>query len=383
MRQVLRIVVAGLAGVFALFSVSACGPPELETIRALPRPLSVGEQTLIRQNTAWSLGLLRQVVAEQGQARNVFLSPLSAGMALGMAANGARNATAKEMHAVLALDGLSPQAIRDAYRGLIDLLRGLDPLVRLKIANAIWKRRDFSVHQSFLDESQKSFDAKIGTVDFMDLQTEKTINAWASSATEGKIDAIVKAGDLTPHTVMMLVNAVYFKGAWRQRFDKKDTRPGPFTLTDGAKKNVPMMVLYDRAVVRSVIESDLKAIDLPYGGDAFRMTILLPTASSDISTLLASLDVARWKGLVARLDAQEPKKIGVRMPKFSLSQDYLLNDTLKAMGMERAFDPMAADFGGITREQVWISVVRHDTYVKVDEEGTEAAAATSVGFSRI
>ena len=211
-----------------------------EPLKELPRALTSAERQAVSAGNGFSFALLREVNSRK-QGENVFISPLSASMALGMTANGANGATETAMRGTLGLTGQGAQQMNEAYRGLRQLLLGLDPSVTIGIANSIWYRTGFPVLPSFLDVSRTYFDAEVNAADFRDPATLNRINDWAKSKTNGRIPKVLDK--LSDDDRMVLMNALYFKGSWRSRFDASDTRPGPFTRDDGSVVNVPISLL--------------------------------------------------------------------------------------------------------------------------------------------
>lgn len=372
----LRRLLPAIALTLAACSDGTSPSPAPARITALPRTLSGSEQALITASNRFSSDLLRAVSASRTADENVFLSPLSATMALGMAMNGAKGTTFDEMRATLGFGAMTRQEILTSYRDLIALLRALDPKVDFRIANSVWSEQTFApvVKSSFVTESKDYFDAKVSVLDFRAAASLATINAWVKDATNGKITSIVD--DLSPDLVMLLVNAIYFKGDWREAFPKGATKVAPFTTARGATVQVPMMSRTGDGRVggvggRTIVESS-------YGGDAFAMTILLPAAGETVEQLVKSLTLGEWDAQVASL---HPSEIDLSMPRFKLERKYELNPELIAMGMPTAFDPERADFTGIADDQLFISFVVQKTYVDVNEVGAEAAAVTGVGVS--
>jgi len=355
--------------------VGACSEstgPGAEPITELPRELSVSEREVVERSNVFGLGLLRQVAAADDRP-NVVLSPLSASMALGMTLNGAREGTFAAMRETLGFGTMSQEEINGAYRDLIELLSGLDPDVRFTIANGIWANEDVTFRDAFFDAVADAFDAETRSSDFGDPATLEQINGWVEDRTEGYIDEILES--LDPDLVMLLVNAIYFDGAWTTRFDPERTAPGTFLRADGSEVTADMMSMSD-AEVSLGGGPDHQAAELPYGGGAFAMTIVVP--SGDVREFVAGLDEARWSSIVDGLGA--PSEIDLlSLPKLEVAYDAWLNDALRAMGMEVAFTD-AADFTGMSEEGgLCIDFVRQKTFLQVDEAGTKAAAATAVG----
>lgn len=360
----------GLSGCESLFGPGDRAP---EPLNELPRALSASERAVIGASNRFAFGLLRGVV-DRDTASNVFLSPLSASMALGMTMNGARGETFTGMRSALGFGAMETREINASYRSLLDLLLGLDRSVDLRIANSIWVRQGFPLHEAFVASSREYFDARVSALDFSDPGAPKVINAWVERGTNGKIKEIVEQID--PDVMLYLINAVYFKGSWTARFDRARTHDASFRRADGSEQRVRMMHL-PQGKVRSLWTPEAQIVDLPYGRGAFSMTVVLPAHGRSLEGLLASVDAEKWNTWMGQLREGE---LDVFLPRFRLEYEQLLNKTLQSLGMERAFAPGLADFSGMSPAGagLYISKVKQKTYVDVNEEGTEAAAVTSV-----
>jgi serine protease inhibitor len=348
----------------------------------LPRALTVGETRLIAADNAFAFKLYGAMAAREAPDANIFISPLSVGMALGMTVNGAAGATRDSMLAALQLGALPMDEVNRSYRSVIDLLRGLDPGVAFTLANSIWYRTGVTPGQAFLDGTRTFFDARVQALDFSLPTAAQTINDWVNQQTQGKIPEIVDA-PIDPAVVMYLINAIYFKGSWTQRFDAGLTQGAPFTLRSGATVTASMMTHKDPAPARFYQGAGVTVVDLPYGGGAYAMTIVLPQTAAAIDSLSANLTEDGWNGWIAGLDSGA---VFVTMPKFKLTFDRRLETPLTALGMGISFcTSMVSDFSrmypGAAPGDFCISKVKHKTYVDVTEEGTEAAAVTSVEIS--
>jgi serine protease inhibitor len=366
--------------ILAAATMAACGEsPTTVPITALPRALTAGEQQLVAANNRFAFSLFREIARQEPAETNLFISPVSVAMALGMTVNGAAGTTRDSMLRALELSGLSMAEVNAGYRGVIDLLRGLDGGVEFTLANSIWYRTGITVGQPFLDDTRTWFDADVRSLGFASPTAAQTINDWVSAQTRGKIPEIV-ASPIPADVIMYLINAIYFKGSWTQRFDPALTRAAPFNLRGGGSVAVPTMEHGRKAPARIHIGAagDVTVVDLPYGGGAWAMTIVLPAAASGIDSLASDLTQARWDGWIASLDSAD---VFVTMPKFTLRWELQLKDVLSALGMGIAFSCGDADFtplfpaGG---RQTCITRVKHKTFVDVNEEGTVAAAVTSV-----
>jgi serpin B len=366
-----------LCATFACSDSSGPGgaPPR---ITALPRQLSGTEQAVVVASNTFGFNLLREVNKSFADS-NVFLSPLSASMALGMTMNGAVGTTFTEMRSALGFGGQSYDELNAAYETLIGLLLELDPKVDFQIANAIFYRLAFaqSIEASFLDDARRHFDAEVSGLDFGTPGAVTTVNDWARTNTNGKIPKVIDSID--DEIVMLLMNAIYFKGDWRAGFAKSDTKDLPFRTIKGTSISTPTM--YRRGGFRlGHAAGGTTIVELPYGGDAFVMTIVLPPQGASVNSVAASLDANSWTQLTANL---EDSDLELFMPKFKLAWEDTLNNELETMGMRQAFIPDGADFSRISRTQgphVFISFVKQNSFVDVNEVGTEAAAVTTVGI---
>jgi serine protease inhibitor len=367
------VAVAGLGLLVACGGGDVLGP-----IEGLPRELSIAEGQLIEADNRFAFKLFREISRQEGDS-NIFISPLSAAMALGMTYNGAAGSTQVAMQEVLELQGMGLQEVNESYRSLIDLLRNLDPRVEFLLANSIWYRQGYPIEQEFLDLNREYFDAEVAALDFSSPAAPGTINAWVRENTANRIDSIV-VGPISPLTVMYLINAIYFKGDWVYQFDRNLTMSAPFMLKDGSETLVPMMSHGGKVEIGINWADGVVLGDIAYGGGAYSMTVLLPTTASDIDSLVTRLTQENWDRWIAGLGSTE---IEVQLPKFTLEYAITLNDVLTALGMGIAFDPGRADFSRMyAGGGVYIDSVVQKTFVDVNEEGTEAAAVTSVVVGR-
>ncbi|MGH7539759.1 MAG: serpin family protein [Gemmatimonadota bacterium] len=377
----------GLAAALTAACGDPAGPGEPgEPITELPRALTAAERELIGASNRFGFALLGEL-RDAAPDENLFLSPLSAHTALGMALNGARDSTFDALREVLGFQtgGELPSLdeINVSYQGLADLLLDLDPTVEIALANSVWHEATFPFRAAYLSRVQEVFGAEVQGRDFGDPATLDAINGWVEDATSGRIREMLEV--IYPNEVMFLLNAIYFKGAWTHPFDPEDTRDAPFHLPDGSTKSVRMMVRSEGEIgIRD--DGTVTVADLPYGGGAFRMTIVLPSGDGTLDDLLAGLDAETWDAWTADLSERE---LPIHLPRFTLEWEEELNDVLKALGMEIAFFPGRANFGEMLDEafdpqapgtDLHITKVKQKSFIEVNEEGTEAAAATSVGI---
>ncbi len=369
-----------LFALVALAALAACaaaptepsGPPPALT--TLPRPLTAAEQSIVQASNAFSFSLFDTVsVAEPGA--NVFLSPLSASMSLGMALNGAAGATYDQMRSALPFGSATQHDINAGYRSLINLLTSLDPAVTMQVANSIWYDRTFPFYQSFLDTTKTYFDAEVQPLDFSNPSASlAAINGWVNTQTNGKIPSVLDAID--GNDVMFLVNAIYFNGNWRARFDPAETHGANFTASDGSAQ--PVQLMHRLGTMLYTSDRSYQAVELSYGDSAFAMTVLLPAPGSSVGALADSLSPAFWARLTSKLSGQQ---VDLYLPKLMLTYSRTLNGDLEGLGMRDAFVPNGADFTGMSSagKSLYVSFVKQKTFVRVDENGTEAAAATVTG----
>jgi serine protease inhibitor len=359
-------------------SPSGPGAGALDSLKVLPRELSDGEQQTIAASNRFAFDLFRSINTRFADS-NLFISPLSASFALGMTLNGADGETFDGMLAALRIDDTNRSRINDAYRDLIALLLELDPAVDMRIGNAIWYRDTYPFHQTFFDTVSHYFSARVAGLDFNSPASVDRINTWVDTATAGKITRVIDVID--PETVMLLMNAIYFKGSWRSRFDVARTHSAPFATERGTSYAAQLMHLEDQELALAHVDG-AQAVDLPYGRAAFTMTAILPPEGADVDTFIATLDQSKWEAIVGAL---HHTKADVYLPKFRMEWQDTLNADLKAMGMENAFCEGCANFTRLSPmgEDLFISFVKQNTFVNVNEEGTEAAAVTTVGVDYV
>jgi serine protease inhibitor len=343
------------------------------------RALTLSEQRLVQANDKFWLKILKEINNDDS-AKNVFISPLSISFALSMALNGADGETYAAMRSTMELGEMPLEEINASYKSLMQTLSTVDPKVRLQIANSIWYREGFPVESDFINTNKTYFDAIVRALNFSSPDAASTINAWVNEKTNGKISKIVES-PIPPEMVMYLINALYFKGAWTHRFKPDQTRDGQFTLRNGSTINCKMM---NQEGSFSTSSNDrFTAVDLPYGHRIFSMTILLPRSGLDINEFISTFTQTEWHQAVENLSEQN---ILLSMPKFKLEYKLYLIEPLKALGMEIAFDRARADFRRISQavyqmgQRLYISEAKHKTFLEVNEEGTEAAAVTSIGI---
>ena len=334
--------------------------------------------SVVRANAKFGFNLFNEIRKTE-QEKNIFISPFSVSIALAMALNGASGETEQAMTHTLQLQGLDSESINPGYAGLRQTLLMSDPKVTLTIANSLWARQGFSFKQDFLQRNTQFFGAEVSTLDFMDPNTLTTINQWVNTNTNGKITKILD--EINPDAVLFLINAIYFKGSWQTEFEPARTRDGTFHLATGGEKQVPMMTRTGDYRYYENYEENFQAISLPYGDGRISMYIFLPSRESNLNTFLENLNAENWENWISQFREQE---VFLSMPKFKLEYEKTLNNPLQSLGMGIAFAPGGADFSRMADletlgRNLYIGEVLHKAVVEVNEEGTEAAAVTSIG----
>ncbi|MEO0005576.1 MAG: serpin family protein [candidate division WOR-3 bacterium] len=303
---------------------------------------------------------------------NIVLSPYSIASALTMTYNGAAGETRAAMARALEIEGIGLDELNQGEKGLFEALQQKDARLQLVIANSLWARKGIGFKPGFINRVKKFFSAEVNVLDFNSPEALVKINSWVREKTRGKIERIVER--IVPDAVLYLINAVYFKGKWQQGFDPKQTYETDFHLSDGTKKRVMMMYRSDRF---SYLAGDgFQAVKLPYGDGRMSMVVFLPDESLGLNGLITRLtgeNYAIWQ----REFASRQGEVG--LPRFKLEYEGSLNEPLKVLGMAIAFDLNIADFSEMSpMKGVAIGDVRHKSFIEVNEEGTEAAAVTSV-----
>ena len=363
---------------FSIFLLIGCFDNAVDTLTEnIDKPAVVPiDLNVSMANTRFGFDLFQEIwKAEPNQ--NVFISPFSVSTALTMTLNGASGETEQAITDTLQLQNVGNDAINNSFSQLLQQLQTSDPKVTLTIANSLWANQDFQFKQDFLQRNENYFEAEVSTLDFLDPNTLNTINQWVNTNTNGKIPKILE--EIESNAVLFLINAIYFKGVWQTEFDPAKTQDGDFYLTDGSTKQVPMM---NRQGMFPIYYGDnVAAINLPYGEGRMRMYIFLPSQKSNLNDFVGVLNAADWENWMTQFREQD---ISIRIPKFKIEYGTKeLNDALTSLGMGVAFDEDRADFSRMaTLEKpsanLYIDKVAHKTFIEVNEEGSEAAAATSV-----
>ncbi len=326
----------------------------------------------IKGNNEFAFSLYEEI---NNKEEDVFFSPYSISSALAMTYNGARGKTKKEMQEVLNFIANS-EALSSHFSELNDNYRNLKQKeIQLNIANSLWCQEDFDFKQNFLDLNKKYYEAGIEKVNFEENYKEirDQINKWVENKTNNKIQELIKKGMLDELTRLVLVNAIYFKGMWEFPFDKAKTKEDTFYVYSKCMTKTDFM---HRSLSAKYYKDDLaEMIELPYSGKKLSMMIVMPIEKYGMKKLEERLDAELYESYN---NSMYRTKVDLALPKFKIEAGYELNKPLKELGMETPFNS-EADFSGISeKEELYISNIVHKSYVDVNEEGTEAAAATGV-----
>jgi serpin B len=300
---------------------------------------------------------------------NIFISPTSIAMCLTMAYNGANGKTKDAMAKTLGISNLSLNQVNEVNFSLAEQLKSSDPKVILNIANSLWGHQGIKFKTDFINKNKKFYGAEVTTLDFSDPKSPDRINNWVSDKTNEKIKRIINF--LSPPQLLVLVNAIYFKGKWSIEFDKKKTKDLSFTLLDSTAKKVPMMT--QEGDYRYFEDKKLQAISLPYGEGKMSMYIFLPKPNSSLVEFLSNLNEKSWSENMSQFKYREGD---ITLPRFKFEYGKTLNDALINLGMGNAF--AEANFSNMCDLPAFIGSVLHKTFVEVNEEGTEAAAVTAI-----
>lgn len=379
-----RAIPAGFLAAAAAAAVLSAG--SFVALQAKPPAQARPVKPLVAQaGDTFGLALYAQLAGQKG---NVFFSPSSIHTALTMTYAGARNATAEQMQAVLALWRSPKTPTREAvplpqaethevYKRFLETLRpGAEAGYELTVANALWGQKGYVWNEEFVKTTKDAYGAGLWVVDFAGgaEPARKAINAWVEKQTHEKIKDLLAPGTIDLMTTLVLTNAIYFKGVWAQPFEKADTQDAPFRLGSGRSVQAPLM---HRKVFAGYAQAEgVQVLSLPYKGDELSMVVLLPRALDGLGALEKGLTGKTLEGLLAK---RRDRGVEVYLPRFTMTCEFELARTLAGMGMVDAFDASKADFSGMDGKRgLFVSAVVHKAFVEVNEAGTEAAAATAL-----
>ena len=371
------IVLAGLLGGVMAQKLNAFGSllnsqkPESPRLNA-QLPNAPVDSKVVAANTKFGFKLYKEILTQDSN-KNVFVSPTSVAIALSMTYNGASGETQQAMAKALELQGITLPTVNQANNALKASLENADPEVQLSIANSLWAKQGVTFKPDFMERNRQFYGAKVTELDFANAEATRTINNWVKENTRGKIDQVVD--QLKPDDVLFLINAIYFKGNWTKKFDQNQTAERPFYLSNGTQKQHPMMSQSGK--YRYYENESFQAVSLPYGKGRLSLYVFLPRENNSLDAFQQQLAVENWQQWMNQFRMRNGS---IQLPRFKFDYDIQLNNALKVLGMESAFSD-GADFSNMTSASVAINEVKHKTFVEVNEEGTEAAAVTSVGVA--
>lgn len=335
-------------------------------------PDKVSEQ-FIEGNNRFAWDILRELNHED-EGENVFISPISISTALSMTYQGAQGNTKDEMGKVLGYGDMDDETLRESYREFLKYLVAMDPEIDLNIANSIWYREGEAIEEEFLEVNREVFDALVEELDFSDEEAADIINAWIEDATEGKIEEMLD-GPIPGNVIMYLINAIYFKGDWTVPFEEEQSFDAIFNASSGEQQEITMM--RRNGSVEYGEGEDYQTVRLPYGEkENTAMYVILPKDEGrDINEFLGTMDEEKWQDIRGSVSSSDD--VELQIPRFEMEYGIKsLKNALIRLGMEEAFD-MYANFDGI-RPGIFIEDVLHKAVIEVNEQGSEAAAATVV-----
>ncbi len=332
---------------------------------------------LVEADAGFSIELFKAIHANETN-ENIFISPLSVSMALGMTMNGATGNTLFEMQNTLGYADMTQDEINKGYRSLKRQLEDADDQVEFKVANSVWSKEDFTINDEFVTTVKKYFDAETASLDFSDPNTIEVINNWVSDNTNERITNIIDSID--PLDVMFLINAVYFNGSWKYEFDPESTQSNHFYVSQNDVIEIDMMS--QKNFAGYYISDDITLLELPYGEEAFSMLFIKPSQlelSIDelIDNNFTKESLAEWQSKITR------DTVNYYIPKLEMDYKRAMVPDLQTLGMQQVFTEGAAELDNLFDDinNIFVSSVLHKTFLKMDEEGTEAAGVTAVTVS--
>jgi len=366
-----RLIVAVVSSVIMLTSCE-----KKDTIEQSGDPVNITtevyQKEVIDSANRFAFDLFKPILTDAKGTENIMISPFSITSALSMTLNGATGETFEAMRKTLGLEQKTLEQINNTYLKLMTEMVPVDKRVVVEIANSVWVEKRLIVKQPFITELQKSYKAEARDIDVTNPDAVNIVNGWIAEKTHDKITDMLDK--LDPDLAMLLINAVYFNGKWRYRFDKAETKEEPFYSTPSVSKTVPMM--HQTENLKAVKRNNLTIAEIPYGQGNYTMVVVLPDENVTTSDVANSLTPSMWQEWMGLL-AENTHKVDLSIPRFKYMYKRLLNDDLIGLGMGIAFTDFA-NFDNISDQGLKISRVLHQTFIDTNEEGTEAAAATVV-----
>lgn len=353
----------------ALVFAASCGKENPETV-GFSEPLTKAEEGINSATNQFGFNVFHALYEKD----QVLFSPLSASLALSMTATGANGNTASQMISTLGFEGYTMDEVNGYFKKMVAALLTIDPNTAFEIANSLWISERANARKDFINECKKYYASEVFPADFGSQETIDKVNKWCSDKTHGKIPSILDGPN--PNMVMALMNALYFKGTWKNAF-QSDIFPGDFRTISGTVKSVDMM--YQQSELPYAEYDGFRMVELPYGNGAFSMKVILPKEKEDFAKAVKRFDAKTLDKLRGKATTN---LVNVIMPKFTFEYKADLNDILIALGMEDAFDGGKADFSKMSHDDLFISFVKQKTFIDVNESGTEAAAVTVVAMDK-
>lgn len=369
----MKKLISSLLLIGLLISCDSAQDQSIQPTEFAPIQLTAAQKARVNQDNDFAFDFLTQTIATVDNS-NVFISPISLSIALGMLRNGAQGTTKNEIETALKMSGLSDEVINSYYKVMQTSLPKMDTKTDLSIANSIWYKEGFTVKPDFLKINSDYFNAYIKALNFNNQQpTLDTINGWCNRKTNSLIPKVLD--EISQDAMMFLMNAIYFKGNWVKQFNPSSTQDYTFTNEKNQSSTVRMMAKEDTVLYG---KNDVaQFVDLPYGNSAFSMTVILPNSGKTTANVLQTLNAQTLNSMINTMVSQ---KVKLQIPRFKTKNTYQLNNALKLMGMKKAFEENAAEFNAISDlKPLFVNFVQQDTYVEVTEEGTKAAAVTTIG----
>jgi serpin B len=366
----------GAIALMLMAVVVGCSDDESNNPTPLVKPERVqmtrAERQLVASSNAFSFNLFRTA---QDEVNSQILSPISITYALGMLNNGAAGDTQAQINKVLGFGEANADSINAFCRKMLTFAPRLDPLTKVMIANNIYVNKGYELKTDFVQKAKEFYDATPETRDFHDGKTMNVINQWASDHTERMIQKVLDANSFNPDAVSYLLNAIYFKGTWTDKFEKSETKDEDFWQAGAEGKRTKMPMMHRRAEYSYAENEKYQALYLPYGNESYAMTILLP---KDLTNEVCPVPtIEEWQQLREMMDFYE---VDVKLPRFETDTDIDLKDIMSALGMPDAFDADKADFRNFCVTPTYIGLMKQVAKIKLDEQGTEAAAVTVIGM---
>ena len=373
----------------ALMMLTACSSDNDESIvnpennERTPITLTRAEQELVTGNNDFAFNFFRiagpRKPSPPGEIwydcpeEGIILSPISITYALGMLNNGAAGETLQQINKVLGFN--NADEVNAFCKKMLTEAPHLDKLTKVQIANNIYVNKDYTLNPVFVEKANDFYNAQPETRDFADSKTVNIINQWASDHTEQMIEKVLSETEFNPYAVSYLLNAIYFKGVWAEKFKKEETKEEAFKSTG---KKVPMMHQKEKLLYAD--KGDYEALQLPYGNGAYSMTILLPKEGKSTFDIAQSLTSESWKNMWLSGVPSGGAIVDVKLPRFEKKTDVGLNLFMSRLGMPNAFDSQKAEFPDFCNVPTFIGLMKQVAHIKVSEEGTEAAAVTVIGM---